>query len=332
MRAAVVDGGRFVVRDVADPEPGPNELLVEVHGCGVCGSDVKTYGFMPDGTIMGHEFAGRVVRSGASVADDWPVGTAVASMPVVGCADCRYCTSGDPARCVTPSPLGLGARAGAFAELVTVTAAETVGLDERLDPVMGALVEPLAVGLHAVERGAASAADRLLVIGAGPVGVSILLWARERGITDVTVADPVEHRRRSARRLGATRVIDPAHDELGTGYDLVAECVGAPGLIASCLDAVAPGGRVVVAGVCMTADTFMPVAADVKDVTVSFVSFYTRAEFATAADALARGALDVDGFVSGFVSLGDLQDTVESLATPTDQQKIIVTPAIRSQP
>lgn len=327
MRATVIEGGRFVSRVVADPIPGPDELLVRVHGCGVCGSDLKTYPLLPDGSIMGHEFAGEVVAAGVHVADEWQLGTHVASMPVIGCGRCRRCAAGDPARCQTPQALGLGVRAGAFAELIAVSAAETVVLDPALNLTSGALVEPLAVGLHALNRGAAEPGDRLLIIGAGPVGASVLIWARHRGITDITVCDPVAERRNSALSLGASHAIGPETNP-GSDYDLVVECVGKSGMVAASLDAVTGGGRVVIAGVCMSKDTFMPIAGVVKDVTMSFVSYYTRKEFFSTAAELGSGLLSVDGFISGYAGLDDLQDVVDGLGNPTDQQKIIVTPQL----
>lgn len=326
MRAAVIEGGRFVVRDVAEPQPAPDELLIRVHGCGVCGSDLKTYSLLPDGAIMGHEFAGEVVGAGSAVADQWPQGTPVASMPVIGCGTCQHCRAGDPARCATPQALGLGIRAGGFAEYVTVAASGTVALDPSIDPRDGALVEPLAVGLHALNRGGAAAGDRLLIVGAGPVGLSALIWARSRDITDITICDPVAQRRQAALDLGATHAVDPTGENVGTGYDLVVECVGKTGMIATCLDAAGPRGRIVIAGVCMEPDTFMPLGAIVKDITMSFVSYYTTDEFRTAADALADGSLRLDGFVSGYSTLDDLQEVVEGLSHPSDQQKVIITP------
>lgn len=327
MRAAVIENGSFVSRVVDDPVPGPDELLVRVHGCGVCGSDLKTYPLLPDGTIMGHEFAGEVVTAGAHVADQWQLGTHVASLPVIGCGRCRRCAAGDPARCQVPQALGLGGRAGAFAEYVAVSAAETVVLDPALDLTSGALVEPLAVGLHALNRGSAEPSDRLLIIGGGPVGLSVLIWARHRGITDITICDPVAERRRSALSLGASNAISPEIDP-GNDYDLVVECVGKSGMVATSINAVAGGGRVVIAGVCMTEDTFMPVAAVVKDITLSFVSYYTRDEFGLAAQELSSGVLNLDGFVSARAGLDHLQDVVEGLGHPTDQQKIIITPQL----
>lgn len=326
MRAAVIEGGKFVVRDVAEPRPASDELLIRVHGCGVCGSDLKTYPLLPDGTIMGHEFAGEVVAAGSAVADQWPLGTPVAAMPVIGCDACGSCAAGDPARCATPQAVGLGIRPGGFAEYVTVAASGTVALDPSVGLRDGALVEPLAVGLHALNRGGAAAGDRLLIVGAGPVGLSALVWARSRGINDITVCDPVAQRRQGAVDLGATHAIDPTTAGVGTGFDLVVECVGKPGMIATCLDAAGPRGRIVIAGVCMEPDTFMPLGAVVKDVTMSFVSYYTVDEFRTAATALADGSLRLDGFVSGYATLDDLQEVVDGLSHPSDQQKIIITP------
>ena len=324
MRAAVIEGGTFAVTEVPDPTPGPGDLVLKVLAVGVCGSDVKTAGYMPDGTIMGHELVGEVVAIGSDVTS-WRLGTVAVSLPAVGCGQCPSCLVGDVARCVVADPIGVGGRAGAYAELIRVSARESwpfLGPDPRL----GALVEPLAVGLHAVNRAGLTPDDSLLVIGAGPVGLTVATWAQRLGVASITVSDPSAGRRTAAAELGATRTIDPSTEELGGSYDVVVECVGAVGMVSQVIDALGHRGRGVIAGVCLEQDPFMPVVAVMKDVDLRFVSYYTTSEFATAGRLLGSGQIDYGSFVTATRGLDDLADTVAELKSPTDQRKVLIVP------
>ena len=181
MRAAVLnDDHELEVTDVADPSPGPSELVLEVTACGICGSDLKLRSSMPAGIVMGHEFCGVIVAAGADTDPAWRTGRHVTALPIFGCGTCLACVAGEPAHCVQADYVGVGGSPGAFAEYVRVDQRETVGLPESIDPVLGALVEPLAVGLHAIERAHIRSGDKVLVLGAGPVGLSVIAWAAQR--------------------------------------------------------------------------------------------------------------------------------------------------------
>ena len=125
--------------------------------------------------------------------------------------------------------VGVGGSPGGFAEYVRVDQRETIALPEHLDPALGALVEPLAVGLHAVERAHIRSGDKVLVVGAGPVGLSVIAWAARSGASEVVVSDPSAVRREAATQFGATRTVDPDAEPLEPRYDVVIECVGLPG-------------------------------------------------------------------------------------------------------
>lgn len=319
--------GKFSLGHVVDPAPGPGDLVLRVTACGICGSDVKTAPLVPDGAIMGHEFVGEVVAIGADVATAWRVGGAAVSMPLAGCSSCLSCVTGDVARCSTVESIGLGARDGGFAEYVRVSAQESVPFDGVAPLADGALVEPLAVGLHAVTRAKLTPGDRALVLGGGAVGMAIIHWLRRFGVTDVLVSDPSAARRESAAAFGATGVLAPEGVVAAGLFDVVFECVGVPGLIDAALSAVAPRGRVVVAGVCMSVDPFMPLVGVVKDVDVSFVSYYTRQEFRLVAEWLRGGAGGLSAFRTTTIGLDGIQSAVTDLQTHPGPTKILVDPS-----
>ncbi len=326
MRAAVVnEDKRFDIVEVPDPAPGPGELVLRVQACGICGSDLKAVANMRTGLVMGHEFCGEIVALGDGV-ERLSLGTRVAALPLIGCGRCVACVTGDLAHCPTLDMIGVGGSPGAYAEYVRVAASEAVVLPDALAFDQGALVEPLAVGLHAVERAAIGPADDVLVIGGGPVGLAVTMWAGLHGARSVTVSDPVAARRAAAHRAGATATVDPTGDGIDRTYPVVFECVGTPGMIATSVSATDVHGRLVVAGVCTKPDTFVPVVAVVKELTMHFVVYYRRQDFHTTVAFLAAGRLPIDGFVTGTVGLDAFPDAFEALKRPTDQCKVLVHP------
>jgi len=168
--------------------------------------------------------------------------------------------------------------------------------------------------------------DAVLVIGAGPVGLTTARWVRALGAREVVVSDPVPARRELAERFGATRVLDPTTDELGRGYDVVIDCVGKPGLLDQCVSASATKGRVVVAGVCAEPDPFLPVAALLKELTVAFAVYYRRQEFERVIDAFATGEVDPSGLITRTVALDEVDDAFASLSGATTDSKVLVDP------
>jgi 2-desacetyl-2-hydroxyethyl bacteriochlorophyllide A dehydrogenase len=281
---------------------------------------------MPGGTVLGHEFCGEVVAVGRDAADQWEVGRHAVALPVIGCGTCAACLAGEPAHCAAADLIGVGGSPGGFAEFVRVSAREAFALPDELGDDLGALVEPLAVGLHTVERARLRSGDSVLVVGAGPVGLAVVTWARALGAGEVVVSDPSAERRAAAGVFGASRAVDPTKEPVGGPYDVVFECVGLPGLTDICVKAAKLHGRVVMAGVCGQPDPYMPITALLKELTIDFVVYYTRREFGHVVDALARGAIDPAPFVTQRVSLDGINDAFNRLTVDKEQRKVLVLP------
>lgn len=314
------------VTTVADPTPGPGDLVLAVTGCGVCGSDVKSHAVMPAGTVMGHEFSGQVVAAGAEVASRWKVGSHATALPVFSCGVCDLCRRGDVAHCTEAVHVGLGGAPGGFAELVRVSADLAVPLPEGLDPTLGPLVEPFAVGLHVARAAQITTGDRVLVLGGGAVGLTSAAWARLLGAAEVTVSDPLASRRDRADAFGATAVVDPTVEDLGGPYDVVIEGAGAPGLLDAAVSATGVRGRIVMAGFCMTPEPFTSVSALLKEVTVRFAVYYHPAEFVAVVDAFAAGRLDPTALLTRTAPLSEVGDLL-SHPSP-DDLKVVVDPTL----
>jgi 2-desacetyl-2-hydroxyethyl bacteriochlorophyllide A dehydrogenase len=327
VRAALTGtDGSFEIATLPDPEPGPGELVVRVVGCGICGSDLKARPVMPAGIVMGHELGGEVVAVGAGAGDAWAEGMRAAVLPVHSCGACERCRAGNVAHCERARLIGLGGAPGGFAELATVSVDHAFRLPDALPPAHAPLVEPFAVGLHAARLGAIEPGDDVLVMGAGPVGLTTACWATQLGAGTVTVSDPVASRRAAAPRFGATAVVEPAADGLGGPYDVVFDCVGAPGLFDAAAAAAGLHGRIVIAGVCTEPDHYLPIVPLMKELSIRFSVYYRPDEFRAVITAFADGTVDPAPLVTRTVGLGDLDAAFAALATAPDDLKILVDP------
>ena len=327
MRAALTaTDSSFEIDTLPDPVPGPGELIVRVAGCGICGSDLKARPMMPAGTVMGHELGGEVVAVGADAGDGWRKGMRAAALPVHACGACDRCRAGNVAHCEHAQLIGLGGAPGGFAELARVSASHAFRLPDALPASYAPLVEPFAVGLHTARLAAIEPGDDVLVIGAGPVGLTTACWARELGAGTVTVSDPVARRRDAAPRFGATAVVDPGRDGLGGPYDVVFECVGTPNLLDAAAAAARLHGRIVIAGVCAEPDQYFPLVPLMKELSIRFSVYYLPDEFRAVVTAFADGVIDPAPLVTRTVGLGDLDAAFAALTTAPDDLKILVDP------
>jgi len=326
VRAAVVTtGGRFELVDQPEPEPGPGELVVRVTACGLCGSDAKARFAMPPGTVMGHEFGGEVVAAGSQVSG-WRAGTQVAVLPVLSCGRCAWCRAGFVVYCEHARLIGLGGAPGGFAEYAVVRPAAAFVMPEQVDPVHSALVEPFVVGLHCLRAATNVAGADVLVIGAGSVGLTSMVWARLLGAHRITAVDPIEGRRARAVASGASDAVSSLEDVEPSSYDLVIECVGAPGLLDRCLALVRPRSQIVVAGVCIEPDELTSMAALMKEVSIHFAVYYTPDDFRSVIEAIAGGQIDPATLLSAQHDLGTLNEAFNELAASTAGGKILLTP------
>jgi (R,R)-butanediol dehydrogenase/meso-butanediol dehydrogenase/diacetyl reductase len=345
MKAAVFQGvGKpLAIETVPTPQAGPGELVLRVHHCGICGSDLHatqegTF-LVPNGTVLGHEFAGEIVESGAA---DWKVGDMVTALPLFSCLECAprgECKDGLGILCGRNRIVGLNlATPGAYAEYVKVSARETMRLPAQVKTREGATTEPLSVGLHAVHCGKVGIGDRVLVLGAGPIGLAVAIFARIAGARNVVVSEYAPARREAAGALGATAVIDPAREDVAEAFrkhaggppNVIFESVGLPGMIQKCVDMAGVQARVVVVGVCMHEDRFLPMIANFKEISIQFVMGYLRSDWRIVLDLLDSGRVDPRALITDEVSLAQLPAAFEGLRKPSTQIKILVRPGLES--
>jgi threonine dehydrogenase-like Zn-dependent dehydrogenase len=338
MRAAVLREGRMVYRDdVPDPVPGPGQVLVGVRSCGICGSDLhfarhgdqvlSLSGEMADSLgggvnvdlnhdiFMGHEFSAEVLEAGPAT-ETFPAGTLVTSIPVL--------ISGKHVEPIVYSNKTLGG----YAERMLLSAPLLLAIPNGLDHRHAALTEPMAVGLHAVNKSGVQPGETALVIGCGPIGIAVIASLRARGVETIVAADFSPKRRELATTMGAHQTLDPAQ---GSPFDTVTpavvfEAVGVPGIIDDVMRRARHGTRLVVVGVCMQPDTMHPFFAIAKEINVQFVLAYDPNEFADSLRAIAEGDIDVTPVITGDVGLEDVGAAFDDLADPERHCKILVTP------
>jgi len=333
MRAAVLPGSGepLQIREVPDPQAGKGQLVLRVQSAGICGTDLHMAPILPAGTVMGHEFSGEVVEVGSG-AGDFRLGDRVCALPTLGCGHCAACRAGEPGQCADMKATGLGGSPGAFAEYLVVGASESLRLPEAVSSRRGALVEPLAVGLHAVDRAAIPLGARVLVVGAGPVGLAVSLWARFFGARSIVVSERAPGRRERSAAFGATDAIDPDAEEVGPAFarltggppDVVFECVGVKGLIQDCIGLAAPRSKVVVVGMCMEPDVIVPGIAVVKELDLTFAIAYRKRDFDLTIAMLAQDRIASEEMVTDVVDLEGLCEAFEALKRPTTQCKVML--------
>jgi (R,R)-butanediol dehydrogenase/meso-butanediol dehydrogenase/diacetyl reductase len=325
MKAAVTtDEHGFEVVDLPDPSPEPDQLVIRVAACGVCGSDIKAQPFAPAGMVMGHEVGGEVVAVG-SQADGWREGTNVAVLPVISCGSCQYCRAGLVSHCPKASYIGMGP-AGGFAEYAAVPARHCFALPAEVPAHYSALVEPFAVGLHGVHSAELRPGDDVLIVGAGGVGLTTLTWALHKGGARVTVVDPDPQRRSSASSMGATDVLASVSEAEAGAYDAVIECVGRPELVQACQPALRPRGRLVVSGACAEPTTIEPITALLKELTVRYSVAYTTDEFREVVAAFSDGDIDPGPTVGPTFGLDHIAEAFAAVRGARVQGRVSVTP------
>ncbi len=345
MRAAVfrAAGQPLAIESVADPVPGPSDLILRVKACGICGSDLHAAdvhdmagGMRPltAGTVMGHEFAGEVVEIGRELRGHWEVGARVTALPYIGCGQCFFCLAGKGHRCERRQSTGFGQVPGGYAEYIRVGAYESLHLPEAVDYHAGAMVEPLAVGLHAVNMARIAGGESVLVMGARPIGLAVTLWCRFFGARHVITSDLAKPRLDLAANFGATGCVDASRENVigrvkeiaGERPQLVFDCVGVRGSQQIAMDYAPVEGRVIVVGVCMQPDTVLPVKAVTKELQVNYVFAYRRQDFAFAIDMLAQGRIDPHPMLSGLVGFDGFPAAFEALKTSKAECKVILEP------
>jgi (R,R)-butanediol dehydrogenase/meso-butanediol dehydrogenase/diacetyl reductase len=333
VKVAVYEGPRlpFRIEERPTPAPGADELLIKIGRCGICATDVSTYtgdAGMETGLVYGHEFAGEVVGLGTDVRD-FEIGQRVTAQCVTACGRCAECRQGHLVFCTEwrPHP------SGGFGQFMTLPAREAYRLPPSLGFEDGALVEPLAVGLRGVRLAGLDETSRVLVLGAGAIGLSAAFWARRHAARKVVVAATSERRKRMALEMGASAFITIGSDaeralenSLGGPPDVVLECAGFPGAMMQAMTFAAPKGIIVGLGYGLHPEEIITAVPLFKELRVQFSMTYTREDYEEVIATLAAGHLEPRCMITDTIPLEALTTTIQALLDGAPQCKVMVDP------
>jgi L-iditol 2-dehydrogenase len=329
------------ITDYPAPKPSANEILVRVAACGICGSDVHGY----DGSsgrrippiVMGHEAAGTVAALGRGVTD-FSLNDRVTFDSTISCGVCAYCRRDQVNLCDRREVLGVSCgdyrRHGAFAEYVTVPAHISYRLPDTISFAEAALLEAVAVAVHAVSLSEAAPNSTSVVIGAGTIGLLCLQALRAAGCSSVYIADIDQSRLATAKTLGATSTLiagPELQDQLkqlsdGQGVDLTVEAVGLKQTVATAIDAVRKGGTVVLVG-----NVAPEVALPLQKVVTRQIrlqgSCASAGEYPRAIELMASGAINVKPLITAIAPLEEGPEWFKRLhAHEAGLTKVVLTP------
>jgi len=332
----IVSPKTAIVTDVPIPEPSTSEVRIRIHRCGICGSDLHAFKgkhpFIDLPATPGHEMAG-VIDSVGSDVSGWKAGDRVCVQPQLVCGECALCESGRYNICANLRVMGCQG-AGGLAEYLVSPASMLHRLPDDVTFEQGALVEPLAVGVRAVRRAGCVGGRKVLVQGAGTIGLACLMVAKAYGAGWVVLTDIREDRRRRAEAVGADVVMKPediddaswVRDHLGDlGFDVVIECVGIEATVRQAVYRVRKGGRIIIAGV-FEEDVSVPMRLiQDREIEIQGTLMYVRDEFAEALRLIAERQVCAEKLVTHRMSLEDVPSAFNLLSDPeVPSGKVIV--------
>jgi 2-desacetyl-2-hydroxyethyl bacteriochlorophyllide A dehydrogenase len=340
VRAAITKGIREMeVVEVSEPaEPGPGEVIVRPEAVGICGSDFHFYlGELdifegsPFPRVQGHEVAAKVEAVGPGSDERLRVGGRVALHPLSSCGRCYPCSVGRGNVCDNFSLIGIH-EDGGLQELLRLPAAQVFPI-EADEPAVAALAEPVSIGVRAVHRAGIREGERVVVLGAGPIGQSVALLARDHGATTLLI-DPLESRLELSGEMGAEAIPWSEPEEVvaaarewagGEGAPVVFDATGAPGAIRAAVEIAASAGRVVVVGMSGEEVPIAVMSFVDKELDVLGVSCCGGEEFAEAVDVVERHAVSLQRWISHRFSLEESPAALQhAMENPTEVMKVVI--------
>ena len=333
LTARLLAPGHMVIEEVPRPVPGPNELLVRVEACGICGSDRHMFrGEFPTArpVTLGHEFSGIVEEAGAEV-EGFRIGVRITGDPNIGCGACGYCLAGRPNLCHGLSAIGVH-RDGGFAEYVIVPESQAAALLPGLNPLHGAFCEPVSCCLHAIDVARIPRGGSVAILGGGVIGLLMVELALQAGAGTVVLATRQAPRRELALTLGATHVVDAAEGDAGFarvlphGADVVLECAGVAATFSQSVRVARRGGTVVFFGVVPEGEQVLLSPFDLLTKELRLESAWLNPlTHRRAAALITDGALSLDRLITRTIPLAEVPAVIAA-APAFGEIKVIAVP------
>jgi (R,R)-butanediol dehydrogenase/meso-butanediol dehydrogenase/diacetyl reductase len=346
MKSAVfVEKQKIEIQDISRPKIESGEVLLKVEYCGICGSDIHAYKsgqLYSPGTVMGHEFSGTIAEMGDQV-EGFEIGDRVAVRPGSACGQCYYCIRGVPNMCIGGSTPVIGLSPdinGAFAEYVRVVspAGQLTKLSETVSLQVAALTEPYSVAMHSIRKSRLQPGDRILVIGAGPIGLAVIQLLTLAGAGQITVIEKSEARMKQAREFGANDVLNPDVEGPGLfdkvrllnniiGPDIIFESAGVPDTFNMAVSLARRDGQVMVVSIIEQETPIHPWVIAVNEIDLKGCYGFDGDDFNHVIHFMSNGKLAADKMISEIISLDDIvAKGFEALLQSQEKLKILVKP------
>jgi L-iditol 2-dehydrogenase len=338
MKAVYVeDAYKVVVKEVELPEVESNEVLIATKVAGICGSDIHTYKglhlFRNPPVIIGHEIAGEVVKVGSDV-QNFKAGDRVTVEPQTGCGKCDDCLTGKVNYCNNRKAPGIKGWYGAMAEYFSAPEETVFKLPDGMTYDQGVLVEPFAVGVHAVRKADVQLGDKVAILGAGPIGLLTVAAAKAAGATTILVTDVIDYALEAAEKMGATHSMNilnkndwmsEAKKLIDSEFDKVLVAVGVPGIIDQSIALLRKGGKCVTIAMFHGTQTFDIVNLQQGEKEIIGCMTYTREDTLAAIDLLAAGHVNEEALITHKLSYGDAAKGFELVDKKEDSSlKVLV--------
>ena len=339
MKCVSLKGKRkFEISEISEPISTNGSVVIDVKKAGICGSDIHYWDMgEPKGLVLGHEYCGVVTDPGSR--EDLKVGDRVTALPISPCGKCHACQTGNPQYCRQTWTYATGlalTNPGALAPKMSIRPDMVIKVPDNVTDEEMAMVEPTAVGLHAIHLANIKVGDKVLVIGGGIIGLVSAMFAKQEGASFVAVSETNEARGKKAVSLGVAdnyynatseSFMNDVMTDTGDGFDVVVDCCGNDKAVTSAFMTTRPGGTVVLVGVALAPITIPTVIAVMSELTLKGAIAYTKEEFQTCIALISNKKIDVTKFIDDIVGLEDVQKAYERLTSGTDSAvKILVDP------
>lgn len=337
MKCVAIKGVKeFEIKEIEEPVIDGVNVIIDVKKSGICGSDIHYWDAgQPVGLVMGHEYCGTVIDRGSRT--DLEIGDRVTALPISPCGHCHACLTGNPQYCNETWTYATGlslTNPGSLAPKIAIRPDMVIKLPDEINDEEAAMVEPVAVGLHAIHLADIKVGAKVLVIGGGIIGLVSSMFAKKEGASYVAISETNENRGLKAVALGVAdeffdakkeNMVNEAITKTNGGFDFVIDCSGNSPAVSTALTVVKPGGTVILVGVAMGPVTIPTVLAVMRELTVKGAIAYTKEEFETCIDLISKKQIDVMKFVDDIVGPEQVQASFEKLTSGvSDAVKILV--------
>jgi L-iditol 2-dehydrogenase len=330
VQAKLVGAEKIKLEKTSTPSPTSDEVLIQVKVCGICGSDIHAYKgrhpFIHPPIVLGHEFSGVVSKIGSKVKGIWK-GEKVTVEPNIVCGECYNCLHGRYNICLNLKVIGCVGHNGAFAEYIVVPQDKVIKIPPGISWDEAAMIEPAAVAVHAVKKAGQRIGDRVVILGAGPIGLLVMQVAKLSGAKEVIITDLLDYRLKKARDLGADRTINSSSENLvdlikedyGERIDLIYDCVSIEETVSQAIQIARKGTKILVVGV--PEGKIGVNLAYVQDRELELLGslMYVREDFITALELIHQGKIKVRPLVSHHFTLEEIDKAFQKILTTKEE-------------